>query len=210
LDSNRLFTFSTTNVFYAITAKPGILLWNVTLASIPQCEAKISPDDERVYLLEAETGTLRALDQSTGAEFYAVSCNEYDPECGGEVQGEFAVSSDGLYLYYANIDGQINAMALGESLVPLEGDTAYPTFSPMPTIPNTPPPTITPNPSWMDESMPSSLPSGLPSGLPSAVPSGTTYGTNSAYAGESNAMTPSVLLSTTIAVVFGFWMQHHH
>lgn len=158
--------------------------------------------------MEAETGTLRALDQLTGAEFYSVSCNEYDPECGGEVQGEFAISSDGLYLYYANINGQISAMALGESLVPLEGDTGYPTFSPMPTMPTTPPPSTTAHPTWRDEGIPSSVPSGLPSGLPSAVPTGNSFEANSVYAGESNAMTPSVLLSTAICVVVGIWMHH--
>jgi hypothetical protein len=209
MDSNRLFSFSTSNMFYAIAAKPGILLWNVTLASVSQCEAKVSPDDERVYILEAETGAVTALDQLSGAELYSVSCDEYDPQCGGEVQGEFAVSSDGLYLYYADINGQVKALALGESLVPLEGDTDYPTFSPMPTKPSTPFPTRTASPTWMDETAPSSFPSGLPSSLPSAVPSGNNYGTNSAYAGASNAMTPSVMISTVIAIGLGFWMHQH-
>jgi hypothetical protein len=117
-------------------------------------EAKLTPDDQRVDVIEAD-GAVTAMDQVTGDLFYSVTCSIHEANCANLVEAEFDRSNNGMFLYYGDINGKINAIELGTSLVPTIPPTDYPSPSP------------TDYPSSVSPS--SHPPSNLPTTLPSFV-----------------------------------------
>jgi hypothetical protein len=169
-DGRRLFSSSTSTIFHALDTSKGREVWKRALASTPMVEAKVTPDDLRVYVIEAD-GAITAMDQVTGDFFYSVTCNIHEASCANQVEAEFDNSDDGMFLYYGDINGKINAIELGTSAIPTIPPADYPSFSPKPSFSPTDEPSSTPRPSWIDDMFPSASPTSSPTDYPSVSPS---------------------------------------
>lgn len=168
-DERRLFSSSTSTVFHAMYTSTGQEAWKRSLDSTPMVEAKVTLDDQRVYVIEAADGTVVAMDQTNGNAFYSVTCNIHEANCARRVEAEFDRSDDGLFLYYGDINGKINAIVLGVSLLPTVPSTDYPSFAPQPSASPTNEASATLRPSRVDDIIPSALPSVDTTSLPLAT-----------------------------------------
>mmetsp|Transcript_34521 Transcript_34521/g.75554 ORF Transcript_34521/g.75554 Transcript_34521/m.75554 type:complete len:584 (-) Transcript_34521:49-1800(-) len=159
---------SATSTFAKIS-KTGIIPWEVPIGSVALGQAKVSYDNERVYFIETNEGTVAAHETRLGQRLWSMSCREYlsGDNCQSHtVEGEFSLSRNGQFLYFGNRVGQVIALQLGDAPtdppspaptpregalfnpMPTELVTDEPTFSPIPFPTMEPEGTISPWPTW--------------------------------------------------------------
>ena len=163
-------------------SQTGAILWEVSSSSNIVTQAKVSPDDLRVYavevgvevslacfflsltplVLQSMDGTVLALNQTTGDVLFAVNCSQLDPNCTPQpVEGEFELSPSGLVLYFGDIRGNVQAWQLGSTQFPTPSPTEFPPINPS-YIPTTEPslaPSYNPSPGQSSVPSPSNSPS---------------------------------------------------
>lgn len=121
----------------------------------------------RLYWV-SDTGNIAATDPATGTVLWSA-------DTGVDIEANFALSSDGAFMYFADITGNVIAWQLAESSLATVGPMV-----PMPTTSGAGEPTSSPMPSGMSDtdsptSLDTSSPSaGLGSAAPSSPPSGAT------------------------------------
>jgi hypothetical protein len=77
-------------------------------------EPKISPDDERLYIIQSGDGGVAGWNQIDAELLWLVSCDQFEKGCSNAVRAEFILSRDGQFLYYGDVDGRVIALKLGE------------------------------------------------------------------------------------------------
>jgi hypothetical protein len=92
-------------------------------------EPKISPDDERLYIIQSGDGGVAGWNQIDAELLWLVSCDQFEKGCSNAVRAEFSLSRDGQFLYYGDVDGRVIAVKLGEFVTPV------PTVAPVPAPP---------------------------------------------------------------------------
>ena len=131
-----LFVTTATTELNCLDVSTGSIVWKSQSTSLFTSEPKVSPDDSRVYSLQAD-GTLQCLDQASGGVIWSVNCTSLNlSTCVNTAEAEFSISSDGLVVYYGDIDGNIKAIQVGTGLAPTAAPTNYP-FLAVETIPPT-------------------------------------------------------------------------
>ena len=119
----------------------GNVVWKSNSTSLFTSEPKVSPDDSRVFSLQAD-GTLQCHAQTNGSAIWSATCTNLNlSPCVNFVEAEFSISSDGLVVYYGDIAGNIKAIQVGTSKEPTAAPTNYPFFAA-----ETSPPTMVTNP----------------------------------------------------------------
>jgi Tol biopolymer transport system component len=113
MDGRRLFVSTSTSSIYGIDSSAGSTIWDVIGSSGFQSEPRVSPDDQRVYVAQSLDGQILSIDQQDGRVHWAISCDEFEADCSNSVLANFALSSSGQYLYYADVFGKIVALTLG-------------------------------------------------------------------------------------------------
>lgn len=120
LDGKRLYVSTSSNHANCLDSQTGERLWDVTGMSLFLAEARVSPDDQRVYFIQSIDGRLHAFDQETGNQLWEINCDAFEEDCSNSVKANFAISRTGQYLYYADVLGKVIALKLGD-LVQNEG-----------------------------------------------------------------------------------------
>jgi hypothetical protein len=123
-----LFVTTAATEINGLNATSGNILWKYTSAAIYTSEPQVSPDDTRVYAMQAD-GTLDCIGQTSGTSIWAASCASLNPTCSGSVVSEFSVSSNGLVVYYGDSAGNIQAVQVGYSATPTIAPTNFPSMA---------------------------------------------------------------------------------
>ena len=116
-DGQRLFVSTSSNHFYCLDSQTGQKKWQVPGASPFLTGARVSPDDQRVYIIQSIDGWLYAYDQPSGVLMWLTSCDSSQQHCSNPVKATFALSRTGEYLYYADVFGKVMALKLGHLVV---------------------------------------------------------------------------------------------
>ena len=143
LSTNEAFLFVTTATteLDCLDVATGNVVWKSNSTSLFTSEPKVSPDDSRVFSLQAD-GTLQCHAQTNGSAIWSATCTNLNlSPCVNFVEAEFSISSDGLVVYYGDIAGNIKAIQVGTSKEPTAAPTNYPFFAA-----ETSPPTMVTNP----------------------------------------------------------------
>eukprot|EP00566_Odontella_aurita_P006625 CAMPEP_0113555294 /NCGR_PEP_ID=MMETSP0015_2-20120614/16630_1 /TAXON_ID=2838 /ORGANISM="Odontella" /LENGTH=608 /DNA_ID=CAMNT_0000456541 /DNA_START=364 /DNA_END=2191 /DNA_ORIENTATION=- /assembly_acc=CAM_ASM_000160 len=131
-DEKKIFVGSAGATFVALNAtgtRGGKLLWNKTTESVVLSEPNISPDDKRVYFIEARGGIVKSYDVRRGSMKWRVDCAFYLPQDAncleGRGEGSFSISQNGNTIFFGNTLGVVTA--LGVAMEPTVPPTAAPT-----------------------------------------------------------------------------------
>lgn len=168
----NMFVGSATTTFAKIS-KSGTITWEVPIGSVTLGQPVVSYDNKRVYFIETNEGTVAAHHTRTGERLWSIGCKEYlsDDNCQSSiVEGEFSLSANGQWLYFANRMGQVVSLRVGNpptdppTPVPtpkptrrgsiprptssMEVETDEPTFNPVPFPTAEPEGSGTPFPTW--------------------------------------------------------------
>jgi hypothetical protein len=122
-----------------IDTQTGRSLWDLRGTSSFLAEARVSPDDERVYVIQSVDGRIFCHDQLTGALQWVSSCDQFQEDCSNSVRADFTLSTAGESLYYGDVLGRIIALQVGDLV-----ERAEPTA----TSPNSPGGTSGPGVAW--------------------------------------------------------------
>jgi hypothetical protein len=114
IDGNRLFVSTSSSNSHCIDTKSGSRLWDVAGTSPFLAEARVSPDDERVYFIQSIDGRVYAFEQETGGQLWMTSCDAFEEDCSNSVKASFTISRSGQYLYYVDVLGKVIALKLGD------------------------------------------------------------------------------------------------
>jgi hypothetical protein len=165
-------------------------MWTVGSSSSIQVEAKVSPQDDRVYWVE-ENSKVHSANALTGEDFWVTQISS------APVRSSFALSSDGSTLYLTDVAGNVVVwtVAVPPTRSPTVKASDVPSASPS-TVPTmvTLPPTITPS-NTASES-PSTSPSATITLAPSPAP--ITASPTKMITTEPTVATPSPTASPTV------------
>jgi hypothetical protein len=165
----------------AINAHSGEKLWQVETDNTFTSEVKLSPDNQRVYMLCAG-GIVESRDSRDGSLLWKFDCSNSEGNnipCEGNAQAEFSLSPDGLTLYFGDIDGNLRAISIGSSIEPTPQLTDFPSRAPVTSAPTTAQPSVSAPPSLWPSATPTLSPTFLgetrpPSSAPSVSPTSPT------------------------------------
>eukprot|EP00980_Cylindrotheca_fusiformis_P030998 scaffold25699_cov137-Cylindrotheca_fusiformis.AAC.2 len=132
-DENRLFVSSSSFDFASVNTITGKANWKVSGTSAFLSEARISPDDERIYVAQSADGRIFCYDQQSGDSCWERSCDDFEEDCSNSIRADFAVSTSGQFLYFSDVKGRVIALKLGDVAESSE-PTAAP-VSPDPLLP---------------------------------------------------------------------------
>ena len=113
-----------------------------------------------------------------------------DIYCQDSVEAEFALSPDGLTLYYGDIFGKIVALSVAEQINPTDQPTPLPTA--IPSLEATPLPTMFPSIKPSLTKFPSNEPSNYPSVIPTSIPTVVHSSQPSSWPSELPSYVPSI------------------
>jgi hypothetical protein len=218
-----LFVTSAGTELNGVDAVSGNILWGYKSADIYTSEPKVSPDDTRVYAMQAD-GTLDCIEQAVGTSFWSASCESLSTSCSGSVVSEFSVSSNGAVVYYGDSFGNIKAVKVGFSTSPTMAPSlaAGATFAPVvlttsapvssttvpgTTVPGTTAPgTTAPGTTAPGTTAPGTLAPVAPTTVaPTLLPEVTVAPVTSAPVSMQPSPSPSVVTSTSAASKFSLW-----
>jgi hypothetical protein len=86
--------------------------------------SNVSPDDQRLYVIQSVDGRILSFNQLTGELNWLVSCDQFEEDCANSVYADFEISYTGEYLIYGDILGRIVALKLGFMLEDFEPTAA--------------------------------------------------------------------------------------
>eukprot|EP00536_Pseudo-nitzschia_multiseries_P005699 jgi/Psemu1/285971/fgenesh1_pg.110_\ len=122
--------------FYCIQSDNGRQVWRDDQGSQVMAQPRIFEAEgwrKVVYVVETQNGRVRQYDLLTGRRFWDYSCSDIsDTMCRDAVEAEFAITQNGNTIYYGDIYGRINALAVANFA------TESPTTAPSP-VPSTKP-----------------------------------------------------------------------
>jgi hypothetical protein len=132
-----------------VDTQSGDTLWALLGTSTFLAEAKVSPDDSRVFNMQSADGRVYCNDQISGDTLWVANCDLFEEDCSNTVQAEFTLSNSGQYLYYGDVIGRIVALKLGDMIEP-PPDAPAPTLAPVQAPTRQNPPTVFPpqDPEW--------------------------------------------------------------
>jgi hypothetical protein len=164
----------------------------VVTTSIVKTKAIVAPADDFVYYIESGGGTGGIIHQANFDDL----TDRWTFEHTADIEGDFALRSDGAVLYFAGVSGNVTALQLAEILspVPSESPSDAPTFSAAPTMM---PVDLTPAP-VQTIVVPETTPAPTPA--PSSTPSPT-----SVAAGSEQATWKLLLAGAVVAVMTMFF-----
>jgi hypothetical protein len=120
-----------------VDTQSGDTLWALLGTSAFLAEAKVSPDDSRVFNLQSADGRVYCNDQISGDTLWVADCDLFVEDCSSTVQAEFTLSNNGQYLYYGDVAGWMIALKLGDMIeavvpapTPALAPVAVPVFTP--------------------------------------------------------------------------------
>jgi hypothetical protein len=119
-----------------IDTQTGRSIWELGGTSSFLAEACVSPDDQRVYVIQSVDGRIFCHDQLTGELQWVSSCDQFQEDCSNSVRADFSLSTAGQFLYYGDVLGRIIALQVGDLV------------EPAPTPPNSPGGTSGPGVAW--------------------------------------------------------------
>lgn len=102
--------------------------WKVSGTSAFLSEARVSPDDERIYVAQSADGRIFCLDQLSGNFLWQGSCDQFEEDCSNSVRSDFDLSSSGQFLYFSDVKGRLISLKLGD-VVEVSEPTAAPIWS---------------------------------------------------------------------------------
>lgn len=111
-DERRLYSTTVSGETYAVNTENGKVLWNVMGQQPIVAEPKVSPDDQRLYLIRSIDGRVSSVKGVTGEPAWLVSCEFYEEDCANSVMANFDLSRSGHRLYYADVIGRVIALEL--------------------------------------------------------------------------------------------------
>lgn len=127
-DESRLFASSTSFDLASINTLSGNANWKVSGTSAFLSEARVSPDDKRIYVAQSADGRIFCLDQFSGNILWQGSCDQFEEDCSNSVRADFDLSSTGQFLYFSDVKGRLIALKLGD-VVELPEPTSAPVWS---------------------------------------------------------------------------------
>jgi hypothetical protein len=107
-----------------IDTRTGKKNWALPGKSTFLARSKVSPDDQRVYVIQSVDGRIFSLDQQTGDLNWLTSCDQFEEDCSNSVRADFEISYTGQYLIYGDVMGRINAIRLGDLIEGFEPTAA--------------------------------------------------------------------------------------
>jgi hypothetical protein len=102
--------------------------WKVSGTSAFLSEARVSPDDKRIYVAQSADGRIFCLDQLSGSFLWEGSCDQFEEDCSNSVRSDFDLSSSGQFLYFSDVKGRLISLKLGDVVEVFE-PTAAPIWS---------------------------------------------------------------------------------
>lgn len=134
-DESILVVPGTNGELYGLVAKDGKEVWtNFNGASAILADPIIVQDV--LYVIESQNGIVRQHSAADGTELWQIDCFSDNIACDKAVEADFAISPNGIFLYYGDVAGNIVALQIGTV------DTPSPTM--VPTTLGTPPPILAP------------------------------------------------------------------
>jgi hypothetical protein len=126
IHETRLFVTSAATDFMCVDTRTGEKNWSIPGTSPFLARSKVSPDDQRVYVIQSVDGRIFSLYQQTGGLNWLASCDQFEEDCANAVRADFELSHTGQYLIYGDVMGRIIALELGDLVENFE-PTAAPT-----------------------------------------------------------------------------------
>lgn len=130
-DESRLFVSSASTEVVCVDTQSGDTIWALLGTSAFLAEAKVSPDDSRVFNMQSADGRVYCNDQISGDTLWVANCDLFEEDCSNTVQAEFTLSNSGQYLYYGDVIGRIVALKLGDINI---APSKAPTNQKLPTV----------------------------------------------------------------------------
>lgn len=127
-DEKRLFASSGGHEIGCHDTDTGDLVWRTKGTSRFLSEARVSPDDQRVYNIQSSDGLVFCQDQRTGYTQWMLSCDLFEEDCANSVHADFSLSMDGQYLFYGDVTGMVLAMKLAEESVAIDDQQQETTY----------------------------------------------------------------------------------
>lgn len=112
----------------AVSVFDGTVIWEYISTGQFTSSPEASPDNSRVYGVTGLDGIV-ALTTMNGDEIWNIKCNDLDTSsvpCLSRIQGDFSLSSDGLFLYFGDIGGNVRAIQVGDPGAPSAAPSMMP------------------------------------------------------------------------------------
>ena len=168
-DGKHVFVGSPTGTVVCLDSLSGDTVWESIEVGLFLKPLVVSLDGKFIIGVRRTEGAVFVLDAGTGDVVVS-------PTCGGlcssdPISTSYALSENGLVLYYVSIGGELGAYELADPAMPSSAPSSSPSRQPTgrpSSVPSTVPTTI---PSAMPSDVPSMMPSDVPSTMPSDAPS---------------------------------------